>query len=200
MWRLSLSVVGVDVPDDPGKITAKAKISIRYPHSIVGTGASMQLVADDPFFKHNDTKGSFREGAVAQATEGERVQNGFDVFTVEHLYRLCRNSFHRKRSPSLRREARVNRAFGNRRTRSDNRNDLGSSRTSTPTDIDRDFMCRQHTNVRRILSMSVGATCGRTFDFAFRIPIPCRFCILNSQIPSICARFFLPCAKFLVFF
>ena len=30
--------------------------------------------------------------------EGERVQNSFDAFTVEHLYRLCRNSFHRKQS------------------------------------------------------------------------------------------------------
>ena len=35
------------------------------------------------------------------------MQNGFDVFTVEHLHHLCRNSFHRKRSPSLRREANV---------------------------------------------------------------------------------------------
>ena len=52
-------------------------------------------------------KGSFREGAVAQATEGERVQIDLYVSSVEHLYLLCRNSFHRKRSPSLRREANV---------------------------------------------------------------------------------------------
>ena len=33
--------------------------------------------------------------------EGERVQGGFDVFTVEHLHHLCRNLLHRFAEPPL---------------------------------------------------------------------------------------------------
>ena len=37
------------------------------------------------FARLKETKGSFREGAFAQATEGECVQSGLDLFFVEHL-------------------------------------------------------------------------------------------------------------------
>ena len=41
------------------------------------------------FVRRKETKGSFREGAVAQATEGERVQSGLYLFFVEHFVFLC---------------------------------------------------------------------------------------------------------------
>ena len=53
------------------------------------------------FVRLKDTKRLPAEGAVAQATEGERVQGGLYLSFVEHLHHLCRNLLHRFAEPPL---------------------------------------------------------------------------------------------------